>query len=61
MAMQLVIDVSDGGQVSVTGPIENKILCFGLLKVAEQVVAAHGQEQASPILRPRAIMPVGRG
>ena len=30
-----------GGQVSVNGPLENKIFCFGMLKMAEMAVMAY--------------------
>lgn len=60
MAMQIVIDVNDAGQVSVTGPLENKVVMFGLLEVAKHVVAAHEVKEAPKILRP-AMVPMGRG
>ena len=37
----LKIHVTDQGGISVHGPIEDKILCFGLLEAAKITVANH--------------------
>jgi hypothetical protein len=34
----ITIILDQRGQINVTGPIENKLLMFGLLRMAEQVV-----------------------
>ena len=34
----LAITMTDDGQVQVAGPIENKVLCYGLLEVAKDII-----------------------
>ncbi len=42
MNIQLVISFDQAtGQVSVSGPIDNKLLSYGLLEVARDTIAAH--------------------
>jgi hypothetical protein len=36
--MEIVITMDEAGRVSVNGPLENKILCFGLLEVAKEAI-----------------------
>ncbi len=36
--VQLVITMEENGHINVNGPIENKILCFGLLKIVEKII-----------------------
>ncbi len=38
MKFELVISMDEKGSVSVNGPIENKIVCYGMLEVARQAV-----------------------
>jgi hypothetical protein len=38
MTFELVISMDETGNVSVNGPIENKIVCYGMLEVARQAV-----------------------
>lgn len=35
MKMELIIRLTDDGQVTVDGPVQDKIFCFGLLEVAK--------------------------
>jgi hypothetical protein len=39
--VELVIKLTPTGQVTVTGPIEQRLLCYGLLEVARDVIGAH--------------------
>jgi hypothetical protein len=39
--VELHIVLNELGQVSVTGPLENRLLCYGLLEAAKEVIAAH--------------------
>jgi hypothetical protein len=58
IAAELRITMLATGQVHVTGPIENKILSYGLLEVAREVIAEHAKAQqrlvqpASMVFRP---------
>jgi hypothetical protein len=44
------------GRVTVKGPLENKILCLGLLRAGEDVVLKHKPEQKS-IVVPEVVVP----
>lgn len=35
---QIVINVDSNGQINVTGPIEQKALCVGVIEIAKDVV-----------------------
>ena len=61
--VKLQITLSPNGGVSVTGPIDNAMLCYGLLEAAKDVIRAHVQKKAeSPIVMPVLRMPGnGRG
>jgi hypothetical protein len=41
---QLSITMDDQGQLSVTGPIDNKMLAYGMLELAKEVVCERGKE-----------------
>lgn len=49
--IELHIVLNDAGQVSVTGPLENRLLCYGLLEAAKEVIAAH-QAQSQRRVQP---------
>lgn len=38
MKFEIVVSMDEKGNVSVNGPIENKIVCYGMLEVARQAV-----------------------
>lgn len=48
----LTITVTPEGRMSVTGPIDNKILAYGLLDAARDVIKDHNDKPKSPILQP---------
>ena len=59
---KLTITLSPNGQVSVTGPIDNAMLCYGLLEVAKDVVRMHVQKKAeNGIVIPRIMLPGNGG
>jgi len=37
----LTITMDDAGNVSATGPIDNKMLCYGLLEITKEIVRKH--------------------
>lgn len=41
MAIQLVITLQPNGRVDVTGPIQEKLLCLGLLAMAQTIVVQY--------------------
>lgn len=54
MAIRLVIDLDDRGQMRIEGPIHDKILCYGILEAAKIAVKEH---QAAP----RVVQPIIQG
>jgi hypothetical protein len=54
-ALKLLISVSAAGQVTVTGPVDNPILCYGILEEAKNVIRLHQEKKAaSPLLLAKA-------
>lgn len=53
---RLVIDFGPQG-VRLTGPIDNQVLCYGLLEVARDVIAARAAERAQQRVVPATIVP----
>jgi len=47
MPVELKITVNDDRTISVSGPIDDKIYCYGLLAVAQESIAAHHARAAS--------------
>ena len=41
MAMTLTITLNDNGSVLVNGPLNNKIICWGLLTAAQDVIRTY--------------------
>lgn len=39
--IQLVITLTPEGRFNCSGPIENKLLCYGLLEMAKEAVSKH--------------------
>ncbi len=52
MPIQLIITLDDKGQVSVNGPIDQTMFCFGLLEVAKDSIRKHGDEKARRVHAP---------
>jgi len=50
--IQILITLSDDGQLSVRGPLQNKIMAYGLLEMAKDVV------RAQPVKPPDIVVPV---
>lgn len=47
--INLIITLKPTGQVNITGPIQNKILVFGMLKIAENLVSDFKGNVIQPI------------
>jgi hypothetical protein len=50
--VELVIAMDDRGQVTVTGPIDQKLLCYGLLACARDAIADHHAVLAQRLVQP---------
>lgn len=44
---QIIITLNPDGSVSVTGPIMNKLLCYGMLESAKQLVTTYTPAKVS--------------
>jgi len=44
--------MDEKGRVAVSGPIDNTVLCYGLLEVAKDSLRAHAAERAQKIQTP---------
>jgi len=56
MQAQLVIQVEDNGKFNMVGPLDNKILCYGLLQLALEAVSKHvspEQPATAPVEEPQ--------
>jgi hypothetical protein len=42
---QVTVTMTADGKVNVNGPMENKILCYGLLEMAKEVIVAFNAAQ----------------
>ena len=40
------------GMVNVNGPLQNPLLCYGLLEAAKDSIRAYVQQNQSPIVKP---------
>lgn len=57
MPIQITITVDDAGHTSINGPIDNKILTYGILEVAKEAVATYHRKKAENLVQPATIMP----
>ena len=48
----LTITMTTAGQVSVNGPIENRLLCYGLLEIARDTIVEFNKKSGAKILVP---------
>jgi len=58
--IQIIVTVLPSGQVQVAGPIEDKVLCLGLLEMAKATVVAY-QPPQKPSIVPFANIPDNGG
>lgn len=57
VAAKIEIIMFSNGGVSVKGPMENKIICLGLLRAAEDIVLKYKIEQKSIVVPEMAVPP----
>jgi hypothetical protein len=48
MKVELIIQLDEKGQVSVSGPVENKILCYGLLEASKEAIRSFVAPKIQP-------------
>ncbi len=54
--VELRIVLDDHGRIAVTGPIENQLLCYGLLEMARDAIATNAQQQQR-LVQPATALP----
>lgn len=47
---RITISLMDDGKIQVTGPLPDKILCYGLLECARQIVQDHGKDKGKIVI-----------
>jgi hypothetical protein len=52
MLAEIHITISEKGEVNVTAPFENQVLCLGLLEVAKALIIEQSKKPKSPIIKP---------
>lgn len=52
--VEMKIVMNESGEVNVTGPLENKVFCYGLLELAKEAIA----QRAAPPAAASRIVPV---
>ena len=50
MSVKLEIVLNDNGSITVNGPIANKLLCWGLLTAAEDVIRNFDASKQKPLI-----------
>lgn len=55
----LSIAINETGQLAITGPIENEMLCYYLLEKGRQVVQEHHATKAARLVQPATAVPFG--
>lgn len=61
MSFRIEIVLDDNGSISVTGPIQNEILTFGLLEKAKDVIRDSNREAATNRIMKPTLKISGRG
>lgn len=52
--VSMTINVMDDGQVGIVGPLQDKVLCYGLLEVARDVIQNY-KADVSPLVVPKLV------
>ena len=50
--ISLLIELGDNGSINVTGPLHDKILCYGLIELAKQTIEKAIPKEQSAIIKP---------
>ena len=58
---KLTITLSPNGNVRVDGPVDQIILCYGLLDAAKDVIRTHAQKKAESLVIPTHPLLPGNG
>lgn len=58
-AVELRIVMNEAGDVQVSGPIENKLVCYGLLELARETIALHAAQVQQRRVQLATALPLG--
>ncbi len=50
--IQLIITAMPDGKINLSGPITNRMLCYGLLKMAEEILYDFSKSQKVDLVKP---------
>jgi hypothetical protein len=54
---KLIIELAPGGRINVSGPLHDKMLCYGMLESAKDSIRDYQAKAQSPILVPEMRIP----
>lgn len=57
MGARIVVELDDEGRINVSGPMKNKLLCYGLLMAAVDIVREHKIGEAPLVQVARGTLP----
>jgi len=58
ISAQITITLNKEGQIFITGPLHDKVLCYGLLKVGEVLVTEYNKVEEVKKVESKLIVPV---
>jgi hypothetical protein len=57
MPMTLTITLDEAGSINVAGPLDNPILCYGLIELGRQSIADHLKKLQDRLVQPASMLP----
>jgi hypothetical protein len=57
--VELKIGLNEAGQLVMSGPVDNEMLCYYLLEKGRQIVAEHHATKAARLVQPATALPPG--
>ena len=54
---EITIRLMDNGQISLNGPLHNKMLVYGILECAKDALRELGAKQEQPLIMPVTVVP----
>lgn len=53
----LTVSMDETGKIAITGPIDQKVICYGLLEAATQAIAAHHAAKEKALVQLASALP----
>jgi hypothetical protein len=59
MAVTITITIDDAGRFGIQGPLENKVVCYGMLEAGKDAVRQFNEKQTQgrPLIAPVSVIP----